>query len=36
VSVIAKKLGGGGHKNAAGATIHGSIDQVINKIKKVV
>lgn len=36
VSVIAKKLGGGGHKNAAGATIYGNIDQVINKIKEVV
>ena len=36
VSVIAKKLGGGGHKNAAGATIYGDIDQVINKIKEVV
>lgn len=32
VSQIAKKLGGGGHKNAAGATIYGNIDQVINKI----
>ncbi len=36
VSVIAKKLGGGGHKNAAGATIYGNIDQVINKIKKII
>jgi len=36
VSVIAKKLGGGGHKNAAGATIYGNIDQVIKKIKEVV
>ena len=35
VSVIAKKLGGGGHKNAAGATIYGSIDQVIRKIKEI-
>lgn len=33
VSEIAKKFGGGGHKNAAGATIHGDIDQVINTIK---
>ena len=32
VSEIAKKLGGGGHKNAAGATIYGNIDQVIGKI----
>lgn len=36
VSVIAKKLGGGGHKNAAGATLHGNIDQVIDKIKKII
>ncbi|MEK7597352.1 MAG: bifunctional oligoribonuclease/PAP phosphatase NrnA [Patescibacteria group bacterium] len=36
VSVIAKKLGGGGHKNAAGATIYGRIDQVIEKIKKII
>lgn len=36
VSVIAKKLGGGGHKNAAGATLHGNIDQVIDKIKEIV
>lgn len=32
VSVVAKKLGGGGHKNAAGATIYGNIDQIIEKI----
>ena len=36
VSQIAKKLGGGGHKNAAGATIYGNIDQVINKIKEII
>ena len=36
VSEIAKKFGGGGHKNAAGATIYGSIDQVIEKIKKII
>ena len=36
VSEIAKKLGGGGHKNAAGATVYGTIDQVINKIKEVI
>lgn len=35
VSVIAKKLGGGGHKNASGATIYGNIDQVIKKIKEI-
>ena len=36
VSVIAKKLGGGGHKNASGATIYGNIDQIIKEIKKIV
>ena len=36
VSVIAKKLGGGGHKNASGASIFGNINQVINKIKEVI
>lgn len=36
VSKIAKKLGGGGHKNAAGATVYGTIDQVITKIKEVI
>lgn len=36
VSAIAKRLGGGGHKNAAGATIYGNIDQVISKIKEAV
>lgn len=36
VSAIAKKLGGGGHKNAAGATIYANIDQVINKIKEII
>jgi phosphoesterase RecJ-like protein len=36
VSAIAKKLGGGGHKNAAGATLHGNIDQIINKIKETI
>lgn len=35
VSILAKKFGGGGHKNAAGATIYGNIDQVIKKIKKI-
>lgn len=33
VSIIAQKFGGGGHKNAAGATIYGNIDQVVGKIK---
>lgn len=36
VSEIAKKLGGGGHKNAAGATVYGNIDQVIGKIKETI
>lgn len=36
VSEIAKRFGGGGHKNAAGATIHGNIDQVIKKIKEII
>lgn len=36
VSVLAKKFGGGGHKNAAGATIYGNIDQVIKKIKEII
>jgi phosphoesterase RecJ-like protein len=36
VSIIAKKLGGGGHKNAAGATVYGDIDQVIKKIKETI
>ncbi len=35
VSVIAKKLGGGGHKNAAGATVYGNINQVMKKIKQI-
>ena len=36
VSIIAKKLGGGGHKNAAGASVFGNITQVIDKIKEAV
>lgn len=36
VSVIAKKLGGGGHKNAAGATFYGDFVQIIKKIKEIV
>lgn len=37
VSVIAKKLGGGGHKNAAGATIIAQdYKRIINKLKKLV
>jgi phosphoesterase RecJ-like protein len=33
VSEIAKKLGGGGHKNAAGASFYGNANQVIEKIR---
>lgn len=33
VSKIAEKFGGGGHKNAAGATVHGKIDQIVKQIK---
>ncbi|MEK7523141.1 MAG: DHHA1 domain-containing protein [Patescibacteria group bacterium] len=36
VSILAQKFGGGGHKNAAGATIYGNIDQVIKKIKEII
>jgi phosphoesterase RecJ-like protein len=36
VSIIAQKFGGGGHKNAAGATFNGNIDQVIGRIKEVI
>ena len=36
VSVIAKRFGGGGHKNAAGATFKGNTDQLIEKIKKII
>lgn len=32
VSCIAKKLGGGGHKKAAGFTIPGTIDSVLDKV----
>jgi len=36
VTKFAKLFGGGGHKNAAGATVHGNIDQIIKKIKEVI
>lgn len=36
VSVIAKRFGGGGHKNAAGATFNGNTDQLIEKIKEII
>jgi len=36
VSKIAEQFGGGGHKNAAGATVYGSKEEIINKIKKIV
>ena len=32
VSAMAKSLGGGGHKKAAGFTVAGTIDEVLNKI----
>jgi len=36
VSILAKKFGGGGHRNAAGATIQGNINQIIKKIKEII
>lgn len=36
VSVIAKKLGGGGHKNAAGATVNGEYSECLKKILEAV
>jgi phosphoesterase RecJ-like protein len=36
VSIIAKRFGGGGHKNAAGATISGTLDQVTKQIKEII
>jgi len=35
VSAIAKALGGGGHKKAAGFTVEGSIDSVLNRVWEV-
>lgn len=35
VSILAKRLGGGGHKNAAGATLYGSFNEVVKKILRV-
>ena len=35
-SKLGKKLGGGGHKNAAGATLYGNIDDVKAKILEVI
>ena len=32
VSLLAKKLGGGGHKKAAGFTVAGTIEEVLKKI----
>ena len=34
VPKIAKKFGGGGHKNVAGATIYGNIQDVTKKIRE--
>jgi len=36
VAVIAQRLGGGGHKNAAGATVEGEFEKMVEKILKVV
>ena len=35
-SAICKKLGGGGHKGAAGATAHGTLDEVKQTVLKAV
>lgn len=35
VSMIAKSLGGGGHKNAAGCKIHGTYEEVTKKVLEV-
>lgn len=32
VSAVASKLGGGGHKNAAGATINGPLEEIVHKV----
>lgn len=34
VSIIAQKFGGGGHKKAAGVTMHGTVHDIINNISK--
>jgi len=36
VAAIAQKLGGGGHKNAAGATVEGEFEKMVGEILKVV
>lgn len=36
VSKIAEQFGGGGHKNAAGATVYGNKDEIIEKIKEII
>jgi len=36
VAVIAQKLGGGGHKNAAGATVEGKFEKEVERILKTV
>lgn len=36
VSALAKKLGGGGHKKAAGFTADGTIDEVVNRITNMI
>ena len=34
VSVLARALGGGGHKNASGATIFGNFNDIVQKVLK--
>lgn len=34
VSIIAQKFGGGGHKKAAGVTMHGTVHDIINNISR--
>lgn len=36
VSQIAKKLGGGGHKLAAGFKVEGDLERVLNKVKEII
>jgi len=36
VAEIAQRLGGGGHKNAAGATVEGEFEKMVEEILKVV
>jgi len=36
VAAVAQKLGGGGHKNAAGATVEGEFDKEVEKVLKII